>query len=120
MAFWLAIHFLLYGVLASSTKFMPITPATMIVLYLGYCSGIDKWYFDKLCIIAITVVCFLSLEIDLTYACRYMKHEQNIMGSLAILVWVVMIFSEALRTEGDSVIDSLVFYMLALTFFVTR
>lgn len=75
VAFWLLIHFLLTGVLSSTVKFMPITPVTLVILYLGYCTGIDKWYFDKLCIVTITVICFLSIEIDLTLACRYLRHE---------------------------------------------
>lgn len=122
LAFWLTVHFLLYGVLASNPKsdFSPPTPFFIAVLYGIYNLGVERMYFSKLCILVVLVICFFSIDISLTVAVRHMRLEQNIFGLLTVLVFAVMLFSEALRTEGDSVTDSLVLFVLALTYFAKR
>ena len=96
---------------------MPVTPVAMIALYLFYTLGIDYLYLDKIAVIAILLICFFSIEIDVTTVLKVVKTDQHIFGMIAILVFTIMLFSEALRTEGDTVTDSLVLYVLALTYY---
>jgi hypothetical protein len=117
LAFWLTVHFLLYGVLDSRSDFMPLTPLLVAILYGIYNLKIESFYFSKLCIVTILIICFFAIDINLTIAVRNMRNEQNLLGLLSVCVFAVMMFSEALRTEGDSVTDSLVLFVLALTYF---
>ena len=57
------------------------------------------------------------IEIDITNGFKNMRRTQNLFGFIAIIVFIIYCFSEALRTEGDSVSDSLVLYMLMVTFY---
>ena len=57
------------------------------------------------------------VEIDINRAHKNLTHHYKFTSCIALFIWIVMIFSEAMRTEADYVTDSLVLFMLLLTFF---
>ena len=103
--------------LDSRSDFMPLTPLLVAILCGLYNLKIESFYFSKLCIVTVLIICFFAIDINLSIAVRNMRYEQNLLGLLTVFVFAVMMFSEALRTEGDSVTDSLVLFVLALTYF---
>ena len=68
VAFWLMVHFLLYGIVEPRAHFIPLTPLSMIGLYLGYNYGPERFYLNNICAIMIIIICFLMVEIDMRVA----------------------------------------------------
>ena len=118
ISWWLAIHFLLYGALDSTIKMSRISLALIVFTYSTILLGVNIFYFEKASILFILLLCFFMVEMDVTRAYKNMTNHQNFSGYIVgQLVWGFLIFSEALRTEADSVTDCLVLIMLLLTYF---
>jgi len=73
-AFWLMIHFLLYGVADSNIKISRISLGLIIFFYgqilLDYNILFGYW---QASIVAILLICFFMIDIDVTNAWRHFK-----------------------------------------------
>ena len=88
----------------------------MIFFYLIILSGVGG-FVEKICLLMILAICFLQIELDLTRALKNSRQLQNLMCFGVILCYIVMCFSEAMQTEADTIIDSFLMMLLAITYF---
>lgn len=116
ISFWLVVHFMLYGVLDNSIKVSRQSLGLMLFFYLIILTKIGGIW-EKICLFFILAICFLQIELDVTRAVKNTRNFQNIMCFGVVLCYVVMCFSEAMQTEADSIIDSFLMALLAITYF---
>ena len=119
-AFWLLLHFLLYGVLDATVKVSPVACAIFAAGYACIVLNFFPLYNQTLTFIVMVLACFFQMEINLSQVLAEAKHPQNVYAIVLVLFFVVMQFSEAMQTEADSMYDSFVMVVLVGVYLFQR
>ena len=113
VAFWLVVHFLLYGVLDSTIQVSWFSFGWMAFFYLNILLKFNVLFgYEKASIAMIILACFFMIEVDLTTAAKYATQTQNIIGFVVVLLYIIMQFSDAMISEADYMIDSFLVLLL--------
>lgn len=115
-AWWLLVHFTLYGVMDSSIRMSRISLIFLAVLYFLLLVDCPLFGYKTLNIGLMQITFFLQVEIDVTQLIKDCKKQSNQCGMAFICFFIIMQFSEAMQTEADTVVDSFVVGILLMTY----
>lgn len=116
LSFWLLVHFGLYGVLDSGIKISKVNVIFMVLLYFNI---FLNWLYPRVTCALLLLACFFMIEVEVSQFIQTASQHQNRFGLGLLLVYIIMQFSEAMQTEADYMIDSIVMALTLITYLIT-
>ena len=117
IAFWLVVHFLLYGVLDSTIQISWFSFVWMAFFYINILLKFNVLFgYEKASILMIILGCFFMIELDLTTSIKNSKNVQSIIGFVIVVLYIIMQFSDAMISEADYMVDCFLMVILISTY----